>query len=284
MRRAFTLIELVVAVALLAMVVSFSGVIFKVSIESHRGAKANAEVMQKLRAITDQLNNDFTGLQKDAPWAIQFSKKGNKRYDSIVFLSSGDFQSIRQYRYTTSTGESLKTVCGNVASVYYGQAGNDPNILARKQKILTYDGTLIDSPPLIDPDEFLIDSLAEWKVRPYNEYFGAWIINISVDPSLEKFIPLYLTNGISDFTIEWAEYSGGTYIWKPIDTDFISRDSNKDGDFGFTFNIPGGVSAVDWYEWSGSYPRALKFSFTLRDSKGVMKQGRRFTHIVYIGE
>jgi hypothetical protein len=29
--------------------------------------------------------------------------------------------------------------------------------------------------------------------------------------------------------------------------------------------------------------RALKFTFTLYDSKGILKTGRRFEHIVYIG-
>ncbi len=65
--KGFTLIELVVAIALLAMVLGFSGLIFKTCIEAHRTAGANSEIMQKLRAITDQLNRDFKGLQKDTP-------------------------------------------------------------------------------------------------------------------------------------------------------------------------------------------------------------------------
>ena len=39
--KAFTLIELVVAIAILAMVLSFAGVIFKVSIGAYRTAIAN---------------------------------------------------------------------------------------------------------------------------------------------------------------------------------------------------------------------------------------------------
>ncbi|MHC4157360.1 MAG: type II secretion system protein [Planctomycetota bacterium] len=50
MRRGFTLIELVVAVAILALISSFAGAIFSVSIDSHRTAMANAEIMRKLRA------------------------------------------------------------------------------------------------------------------------------------------------------------------------------------------------------------------------------------------
>jgi hypothetical protein len=32
------------------------------------------------------------------------------------------------------------------------------------------------------------------------------------------------------------------------------------------------------------YPIAFKFTFTLYDSKGVIKEGRTFTHIIYLGE
>ena len=149
--------ELVVAIALLVMVLFFSSLIFKVSIDSHRISSANAETMQKLRAITDQLNADFKGFIRDAPMAIRFVRDADGvRYDSIAFLSNGDFQSIRQYWYTKSGGGlALKTVFGNVASIYYGQANNDPNILARKQKILTSDEYLISFPLLGDPNEFI---------------------------------------------------------------------------------------------------------------------------------
>ncbi len=65
MRRAFTLIELVVSLGILAVVLSFAGMIFRVSIDSHRIALANAEIMQKLRVIAEQLNADFQGLRHD---------------------------------------------------------------------------------------------------------------------------------------------------------------------------------------------------------------------------
>ncbi|MBA7635260.1 hypothetical protein ES703_42861 [subsurface metagenome] len=35
---------------------------------------------------------------------------------------------------------------------------------------------------------------------------------------------------------------------------------------------------------SGFYPEALKFTFRLYDSKGVIIKGREFTHIVYLGD
>jgi len=54
-----------VAMGILVIILSFAGIIFRVSINSHRTAAANAEIMQKLRAITSQLNADFKGLNKD---------------------------------------------------------------------------------------------------------------------------------------------------------------------------------------------------------------------------
>ncbi len=65
MRKAFTLLEMVVALGILALILSFAGVIFRVSIESQRLALANAEIMQKYRTITTQLDEDFRGLCRD---------------------------------------------------------------------------------------------------------------------------------------------------------------------------------------------------------------------------
>ncbi len=282
--KAFTLIELLVAVGILAMVFSFASVIFRVSIDSHRTASANAEIMRKLRAITDQLNADFQSLIKDAPMALQFVKDSNDlRYDSVAFLSDGDFKSVRQYRYEKlNDDEALKTVSGIVASIYYGQAIN-PNILTRKQKILTSDDTLIDTPSLYDPNEFVKDSLAEWKVRDPAQYFVDWVSSLPVNPNAGEYIPMYLVDGISNFTIQWAQWDSGTFIWMPDISDFTgSWDTNADGIFGFFFNMPADITDDDWHAWSGSWPKALKFTFTLYDSKGIIKDGRTFTHIVYL--
>ena len=65
MKKGFTLIELVVAMAMLVMMVGFAGTIFKASIGAHRTAGAHTEIMQTLRAVTDQLDRDFKGLRKD---------------------------------------------------------------------------------------------------------------------------------------------------------------------------------------------------------------------------
>jgi len=163
MKKGFTLIEIVVAVGLLAMVIGFSSVIFKVSIETRRTAGANAEIMQKLRAITNQLNRDFAGLRPDAPLMIWFEQDTNStdpnRYDQIMFFADGDFQSTQLYDYDATLGFKVPAttgtpVVGNVARIYYGQASVNSaspvnfiypwnqsdvkkRILGRRQHILT---------------------------------------------------------------------------------------------------------------------------------------------------
>jgi len=167
MKKGFTLIELAVAVSLLAMVLAFAGAIFNVSIDTHRTAGANAEIVQKVRAITDQLNTDFQGLRKDAPLLIWFQRDltTGTRYDQIMFFASGDFQSTRLYNIATASGpagygtrfpgQTGTPITGNVARIFYGQAqsrdsqnnsirypyglSEQERLLARRQHILTAD-------------------------------------------------------------------------------------------------------------------------------------------------
>jgi prepilin-type N-terminal cleavage/methylation domain-containing protein len=141
--KAFTLIELVVAVALLAIVFAFAGTIFKVSINAYRTAVANAEIIQKLRAITDQLNADFKGLRKDGEifviWkaskldaaAAQYDdycdcdNDGYERFDRIMFFADGDFQSYEPYKNgkPDPSGEPIR---GSVARICYMLANKPP--------------------------------------------------------------------------------------------------------------------------------------------------------------
>jgi|GEM_PF-3691159 len=76
---------------------------------------------------------------------------------------------------------------------------------------------------------------------------------------------MYFAKGVDNFTIEFCGKSnilGGDIDWQPPD--------NTRRRFG--------LSGVD------PYPALIKFTFTLYDSKGILKTGRRFEHIVYIGE
>lgn len=208
MRRAFTLIEMVVALGIMALVLSFAGVIFQVSIDSHRMALANAEIMQKLRVITEQLDADFRGLRKDGEILVIWSAGRRdpnasaalrrlgpndpnhfERFDRIMFFTSGDFQ----------TFNTDPVVRGNLARVCYtlarGPSDNptEPNwppmqaprerMLARTQHILIPPDDTGETVDRLDTSGFQTDdwlawnsqgevdniSLAEWKQIPMEE-------------------------------------------------------------------------------------------------------------------
>ncbi len=342
MKKAFTLIELVVAVALLAIIFLFAGVIFKVSINSYRTSVANAEIIQKLRAITDQLNSDFEGIRTDAPLLIWFYEDNNptdpNRYDQIMFFADGDFQSTQLYDYGKApvvpsvppiTGPEYPII-GNVARIFYGQAQPDANLLARRQHILTADLNL-DQWPLANlsdfndvPDENKkneryehdSNSLTKWKIIQGSDY------DTQIIPACFNFRPYIdmgepntfhklMCEGVGSFAIQWAYWDSvdGKFYWYPSndpDGDTSTSDSHFslicpvcDKRFGVYFNVPAPqISTLHWFPVddaqvqyrsssnfpAGFYPKALKFTFTLYDSKGVFKAGRKFTHIVYLGE
>jgi prepilin-type N-terminal cleavage/methylation domain-containing protein len=374
MRKAFTLIELVVAIAILAMVISFVGVIFKVGIGTYRTAIANAEIMRKLRAITDQLNADFKDVRKDAPlliWFRQDPANPDQRYDQIMFFPVGDFQSTQLYdlnpllnpilgaKAPAPTGVPIR---GNLARIYYGQArvnrtlpvsfkapwqqtNEERRVLTRSQHILTADPDIFhwfadfnnfDAPEIIhgrypNNDFYEHDrlSLSEWKT------FGRADYRDQIIPACFEKRPLFdiydpdtfhklMSEGVGNFAIQWAYWDPGPdpapiddrYRWFPCDdldglaatpddSHFLWMDERRRRrQFGVSFNIPG-VGIRGWYSIEGGnviyyrpggynrrpmtfppvfYPDALKFTFTLYDSKKIIKNGRRFTHIVYIGD
>jgi len=260
--KGFTLLELAVAVGLLAMVLSFAGVIFKVSINSQRTAIANAEIMQKLRAITDQLDADFRSVVYEYGGYIGFNTDTFKingtnvqvNSDCIAFFTSGSFQSTGQY-----DGE---TMAGNVACVFYGQP--DPNsfsglpkpqqnMLLRRQTILTGDAPAAGSPV----GEYYRESLSQWRViRPFADPED-WVKRPLINPNdLQGYMVMLMAKGVHNFTIEFAEWdTNGQIKW--------TRSPQT---------VPQSINT-----------RAFKFTFTLYDSKGVIKDGRTFTHIVYLG-
>ena len=263
MRRAFTLIELVVAIGILAMVLSFSSAIFRVSIDSHRTAIANAEIMQKLRAITDQLNADFKSIAPGYGGYIGFNTDTftiagtsvDVNSDCIAFFAAGDFQSSAEY--------GGKTMAGNVACIFYGPA--DPNsfgqvpkpkerILLRRQTILTADAPPAGSDPR---GEYYIKSLSEWRVAPPFADPEDWVKRPLIDPKdVKAHFVMYLAKGVDNFTIQFAK-------------------SDPSGKINWVRSKQGGPQNIS--------TNAFKFTFTLYDSKGVIREGRTFTHIVYLG-
>ena len=334
MKRGFTIVELLVAMGLFGALLAASGIIFAAAVDAHRTAEATAEIARKLAAITDQLNADFRGLQKDCPMAIWFEVdpcdpcNPDVRHDQILFFADGDFQS---YGYSPP-------LVGNTARVYYGQANimdvdyqKDPprnleesygevDILARRQHIYYSDPCIIfpaitgitnfkDSFTSENNDWYEHDniSLSQWKTITNDPCYNNQIITTCFDndpcvpgrPGIDfdnaETLHMLLAQGVGHFGIQGAYPVEGVLQWRP------SQDPDGDGDetdsdfatsqgFGFYFKMPAGVNVDmtsdgtnDWI-FVGSLPKALKFTFTLYDSKGVFKEGKTFTHIVYLDD
>lgn len=143
MRKAFTLMELVVAIAVLAVVMAMSGVIFRAGIASFRMAKANGEILRNFRVITDQLDSDLGGLCKEGELFVVWPADPNGRragVDRLMFFAKGDFQSYKYYEpngtssYNNPTGDG-EIIRGNVARVSYmlGSRVNGDGSLTRPE-------------------------------------------------------------------------------------------------------------------------------------------------------
>ena len=330
-RRGFTLIEIVVVIGLLVIVIFFVGNIFKASIGSYRTAMAQAEIMQKLRAITQQLDSDFRGLRKDAPMFIWFQKDPNdvnNRLDQIMFFADGDFQSTRTY--------NGKTIVGNVARIYYGQTQsssglpNKDRIFARRPHISTADEGILPVnrwPDLAltnfdtvrnDGYEYDWVSLSQWQAiakDPTIPLKVDQIINVcfgsrpAIDLADSNTLHLLMAEGVGSFSVQWSYNSNlpdQRILWWPSNDpdgngDFSDSDFGPLGmnlsSFGFYFNsaaptgwfspdgvLPDGAKGTYYPAVKPAYPQALKFTFTIYDSRGVFKEGQTFTHIVYLGE
>ena len=204
---AFTLMELVVAVGIFAIVLSMSGVIFKVTIDAQRTASANAEIMRNFRAITEQLNADFKALRKDGEifviWVatpVDDDNNGTvdryERFDRIMFFANGDFQSYNEW----PDNATRKIVRGNTARISYMLANKPPEnpadrpirpnlikpaerILARTQHILTADPEFDDNFDLT-AFPFNETGLYDWQnLKEYDKTTLADWLNI---PWIEK--------------------------------------------------------------------------------------------------
>jgi prepilin-type N-terminal cleavage/methylation domain-containing protein len=355
MRKAFTLLEMVVALGILALILSFAGVIFRVSIESQRLALANAEIMQKYRTITSQLDEDLRGLCRDGEIFIIWSvdrKPGSDparrdaaaydRFDRIMFFTSGDFQTydssgtrgnVARVSYALARGPSLDSVDPNVAPLQKPER----RMLARTQHIL------VPPPaPTLDTRGFTeaqwrdwncrteVDriSLAEWKQIPDTEKMDMLSIigevtigedpnrstttseaakGVTISRSDPNTLHLLLCEGVGQFAVQgWNDKRGR---WMPEiypngdgnlnDSDFIVKGGDIDvascpgvwyphggvimggiTDEELAQEVP--VFDEDHFDLIPGLGRALKFTFTLYDRRGLIRQGRTFTHIVYL--
>lgn len=325
MKKGFTLVEVTVAVGLLVMMLFFSSLIFKVSIGSQRLAGANAEIMQKFRAITDQLNTDFEGLQKDGHLRLRSGvvdrpeyehRPGYKRYvdpafnpakyfrvDKLYYFSTGDFQS-RFAPYPRS----------NVARIFLSHDNSSLNDrpvckwrLAHAVRLLT--PGLTPTPPAtslpVDCDNISYAKCKNDLVANYEDpgpLFQSSIV-ITVNPADN--IRSLMAENVGQMIIQWTDgtivpgspftNASGSLMWYGLSvpnaaTNAMSIAWSMPPSGNSVISEGGGVDPPYYNaSWGPNdpeelWPKALKFTFTLYDSDGVIKGGRTFTHIVYIGD
>ena len=312
MKKAFTTIELIVAVSLLAVVMVISGMVFKIAIDAQRQAGAIAEITRNFRAITDQLNRDFQGLVKDGILVLRSEEKTvyidkededtdnasgttalkiNVRTDGLYYISTGDFQSVQ-----TPKNKS------NVSLIYLGLydkaiGGTEPYcskwIAARRVIELLPDANSSPS----STDDYDDKSLAEYIatanniITDPNGLANKMKAGFAVDPALANSNWQYFSGGIGNFKIEWAvpSFDGRDNLeWIGYDLPLSDPNNNILNKAGYTSHIDEVKSTeyrLTWEPKDKDYlPKAIKFTMTLYDSRGVIKEGKTFTYIVYIGD
>lgn len=295
MKKGFTLIELLVAVAILAIVLSFAGVIFRVSIDSQRIALANAEIMQKLRAITDQLNSDFKGIQKDG-FLVLFaqvqadrreyrdSAVQNFRADRLYYFSAGDFQSWVN-----------PAIRSNISRVYFGHDRYSLDTINRLVSVWTLARDVVLLTPGYSGVDYSNISYAECKadILRFENPRGVLIARVVVDMNAPDSLRSLMCQNAGEIKIQWSD--GTTYptpdnslVWFGLS---LTRTDGDEANGVLPMPAYASIETVvpPMYTafWGPDvpqqlWPKALKFTFTIYDSKGVIKNGRTFTHIVYL--
>ena len=341
MRRGFTIVELLVAMALLAAMIAASGAVFHMAIGAYRTASATAEIARKLRVVTEQLNADFKGLRRDGEIYVAYVARPvdvendgaidyYERFDRIVFFADGDFQA---YGTFGSDGTILK---GNLARISYmlakdwggREAYNQEKpgrILARSQHIVTADGSLAAWPVLAAlPATFveLVNSAMEYQTVSFDEWnniadadkypmlgvaTGVEVLDSTAgdgQPALNGGglwsddngplnVQMLFCEGVGEFKIQW--WDEAAQEWRP-EVDRVPGDGSliTDGDFPEDMTNPGTIDLNNiptvFFKGPGNMMvdppvgtgRALKFTFTLYDSRGIFTEGKTFTHIIYL--
>jgi hypothetical protein len=276
-------------------------------------AKANAQILQGLRNITSQLDRDLKGIcLQGQVYTVCLTesrsdpKSPQGRFDRLVFVTSGDFESYKTYRPAGADAGQARTVRGNTALVSYmlarrpgGSGGTtvaaaqlpaSRRILARTQHILTpetFEGTIDPNIAGRDPqawftwhnrqeyDNFTVVQWSQMKgpakanaLAMLTDYdvgeasLKAGERGACVDPGDPNSIQMLLCDGVADFSVQGWDESDPNH-WVP------AADAQ-------------GKLSPSTYSGLPGDGRALKFTFTLVDPKGILKQGRTFTHIVYL--
>ena len=277
-KRGFTLAEVVTAVGILVIIVGFTGVIFKSGIEAYRQTGANAEIMQKLRAITTQLDRDFSQVRRDGEPGSTSGSRPKSRFQTQREKETGnntDRVSVRMariYYFTTGDFQSWYDagLRNNTARVFFGH--DSPSFLDANDRPLNK-CTLARDVLIFTPENALIGdnnnlSFAAFAANPNAQENLDNLFDISIPKVLSdpyRIVRTVMCENVGELMIEWTlgEINPPLYIlkWYPE-----LNQNNGQWDCG-----PGDI-----------WPKAIKFTFTIYDSKEIIKGGMTFTHIVYL--
>jgi len=297
MKKAFTLIELVVAVAILALIASFAGAVFKVSIGSHRTGLANAEIMQKLRAITDQLERDFRSLQTNGYLVLRSEVLSGREFDEPQ-LAETDFRADRIYYFCTGDFQSWfdSNLRSNIARVYFGHdwfsLTAPPADIIQSWCSLLRDIELLTAQPV--PRSLADCNNVSFAQRKADTQFTlddangllsrSLPLDVQNDPNSVRRL---LCQNVGALRIEWTDGTrtpGGELVWWGLANPIGGQVATAINEQVLTNRDPEEYR-VEWNPSNQAYwPRAIRFTFTLYDSRGIIEDGRTFTHIVYLGD
>ncbi len=281
-QTAFTIVELLVAIGLLVAILMFSIVIFRVAIQSQQKAVATGEFLRTITAITTRLEQDFSSLDVDAPFAIWFDKDGS---DRVFFFTSGRFGRL------SSGNIDAGQVSYNYGALLYATAGSSQLLREftptdRYQDIITPSVTLgnerdslineINSAISYNPDNpatyglLLNDQVAKFKVQIlYGSNDGT--IRWYPDDKPYSQIPDY-----SDFNLMSDRFVTFFNIAAPREAFFYPPQELRIRLINANYNLDNVINFDAVYK-----PLALKFIITLTENGKL--DDKVFTYIVKFG-
>lgn len=165
--RGFTLIELMIAVAVLVVIIIATSKIFSTAAKVTGLGQATADVLQETTAIERQIRNDFERLASEGVFAIRCVAVRNDinfpgplinpalpdeaiiRADQLLFFTNG-VQSIQTFRQGSGSNHKGQATA---ARVYYGHAfqlleGKEVDVID-PQQVRAHDPLVIQNNPLV---------------------------------------------------------------------------------------------------------------------------------------
>jgi hypothetical protein len=136
-------------------------------------------------------------------------------------------------------------------------------------------GVIIDPADPNSIHNILCQGVSEFKIQGWSESLQRWIPEVNPDDDPYGDLtdsPFYFDDS--------NEVPGVLYPWPPSGKVSINNLDN----LGYQNPYPRKDINKEHFNSIPGLGKALKFTFTLYDSKGIIKKGRTFTHIVYLDD